>query len=826
MLHSNYSGKSHSLEIIDLVLKSLAQDRLAGLSQILKQIAESVDAYGCILWEAAPGADFEISPPKGHLFVLAYWFPDDNIYAVHDLQLGSITGQAVLKEELQNIRNVSNERRMSNEHPFILKSGIISMCSAPIRFLDETRGAVNLYRKVNQPFSLEEVENIKQYASLVPALYKTIKDEVSFNLIEKVNGILQNAELSAADTPFSKEQVYSVIQGICELVRRRFQCMEVSVFLQDNFELPNCYSLAATTWPWMDKFKKKIYTKMSRGLTAWVLKYAKPIRIFDLAHFRRDKKLIQSHYLNLSWNDSLKIEAAVRLFLQLKPEQALPPISFMAAPIVIGDKVIGVIRCSAATQGPYYFGKSALDLLQIIAGQISHYWNGWVIRREIREENQSWRALINSVGKLNSFVQSELSRDNPDENQIFLQALKVTNSVIPGAEIMDIRLYDPKTKELYFAEVYGKAWKEGTNEEIELRRKRRFAVEGKRPSSAGTFVFQQGILYEIDDVKKDPYYSETFPSTKQMLIVPIKVEKNIFGVLDIRGTSKWNFPKQTKVIAELLGQQLGLYHYLASNITRLKRADTELSYIVKTQNQILEDLNHQLRSPLVQAHARVQFLLKGESNQGTLQTNLLAIRGLCGKAGRVAMGTGLFAALARDEEIRVKLERLTPENIKKLLIELARDNKLLVDPRRSIGFRMDGDSFNVLASQGFYADQYLLEQALNNVLDNAFKYSYKGSFITIYGNLTGKDRFSLSVQNKGIPIKSEDAKKCLERGWRSNSAAWTTGEGSGIGLWIVHNIMKAHGGELIIIPTTPDGITEIKLIFPKTKESALLMRID
>jgi signal transduction histidine kinase len=42
----------------------------------------------------------------------------------------------------------------------------------------------------------------------------------------------------------------------------------------------------------------------------------------------------------------------------------------------------------------------------------------------------------------------------------------------------------------------------------------------------------------------------------------------------------------------------------------------------------------------------------------------------------------------------------------------------------------------------------------------------------------------------------------------------TTGEGSGIGLWIVDHIMKAHEGELIVVPTTSDGITEVKLVFP------------
>src|SRR6266404_3149686 len=677
MCASEVKREEDSRALIDLVLASLALDQLGGLSEILKRIAQSVDAYGCILWEVAPGSDLEASPPTGHLFVLAHWFPDDKIYAVHDLQLGSVTGYAVLNEKFQNIDDVRNDSRVSNEHPFIMMSGIEVMCSAPIRFLDQTRGAVNLYRNTSRPFTEDEVERIKQYASLVPALYKTIKDEVSFSLIQNVNSILQKAALHGGDALPPKRGVHSTIQALCELVSKRFQCMEVSVFLPDYIDSPGSYNLVGTTWPWPERIKKNSYQKSDRGLTAWVLAHGRPMRIFDLAHFKRDKKLIQSEYRKITWKDSLKIETAVRMFLDLGSESPLPPLSFMAAPISIGNQVLGVIRCCAATQGPYYFGKSALDLLQIIAGQISHYWNNLLIRREMQEENESWRALIDSVGKLNSFVQHELSEDNPSENRIFSQALKVTRSVINSGEIMDIRLVDEAANELYFAEVHGPAWSQGTRDEIEVRKGRRFPTMGSPPSSAGAFVFQKRELYEIPDVETDQYYSETFPNTRRMLIAPIKVEKDVFGVLDIRGTSKGSFPKHSKAIAELLGQQLGLYHYLAATITRLRGVEVELNHLVKTQNQVFEDLNHQLRSPIVQAHARTQRLLKDHSSSETVQTNLLAIRGLCGKARRVAMNTGLFAALARQEKVPVKLSRLQPDNLRKLLIELSIDNRLL-----------------------------------------------------------------------------------------------------------------------------------------------------
>ena len=74
-------------------------------------------------------------------------------------------------------------------------------------------------------------------------------------------------------------------------------------------------------------------------------------------------------------------------------------------------------------------------------------------------------------------------------------------------------------------------------------------------------------------------------------------------------------------------------------------------------------------------------------------------------------------------------------------------------------------------------------------------------------------KFQISITNKGLELAGEDVEKCIERGWRGERAVWTTAEGSGIGLWIVRHVMDAHGGQLVIVPTTKDHQTEIKLIF-------------
>jgi len=101
-----------------------------------------------------------------------------------------------------------------------------------------------------------------------------------------------------------------------------------------------------------------------------------------------------------------------------------------------------------------------------------------------------------------------------------------------------------------------------------------------------------------------------------------------------------------------------------------------------------------------------------------------------------------------------------------------------------------------------------------NLLDNAAKYSFNHTTVHVYAGITHrKGRFQITISNTGLPIHPHEISRCTNRGWRSQKAMMVTGEGSGIGLWIVDNIMHAQNGELIITPTTAEGLTQIRLVF-------------
>jgi signal transduction histidine kinase len=149
-----------------------------------------------------------------------------------------------------------------------------------------------------------------------------------------------------------------------------------------------------------------------------------------------------------------------------------------------------------------------------------------------------------------------------------------------------------------------------------------------------------------------------------------------------------------------------------------------------------------------------------------------------------------------------------------MCVEAATDYQLLSERDRGLRFTVDSESFG-LAGTGVFLDKELINQALNNILDNASKYSYRGTRVLIRLGMSKTGSY-LGITNQGIPIRPTEVTKVFERGWRSEDAMLVVGEGTGIGLWIVDNIMKAHGGSVRVISNTARGVTEFRLYLPST----------
>ncbi len=101
-------------------------------------------------------------------------------------------------------------------------------------------------------------------------------------------------------------------------------------------------------------------------------------------------------------------------------------------------------------------------------------------------------------------------------------------------------------------------------------------------------------------------------------------------------------------------------------------------------------------------------------------------------------------------------------------------------------------------------EQLLLQMLLNNLIENAFKYSPKESTIKV--SLAEADKkISLKVVDEGIGIAEEEKKKIFEKFYRSGNENTRKTKGTGLGLYLCKKIMQGHNGYISMTNNEPQG---------------------
>ena len=106
-------------------------------------------------------------------------------------------------------------------------------------------------------------------------------------------------------------------------------------------------------------------------------------------------------------------------------------------------------------------------------------------------------------------------------------------------------------------------------------------------------------------------------------------------------------------------------------------------------------------------------------------------------------------------------------------------------------------------------DRSAMIQALDNIVDNAIKYSTTEKHLTVRGMATAKS-VTLTVGDRGTGIARKDLSRVFERFYRGGNV---TSSGSGLGLPIAKRIVEGHGGRIEVRSTVGLG-TEVDVTLP------------
>ncbi len=194
------------------------------------------------------------------------------------------------------------------------------------------------------------------------------------------------------------------------------------------------------------------------------------------------------------------------------------------------------------------------------------------------------------------------------------------------------------------------------------------------------------------------------------------------------------------------------------------------------QHRLIADAGHELRTPLTSLRTNVELLVADERSRMLpegARTDIL--RDIAAQLGEFTTLVGDLVHLSREDVVEPHPEPIDLRDVVHSAIARAK--------RRGPSLSFDVE-LNPLYLVG---EPDSLERAITNLLDNAVKFSPPDG--TVHVLLEG-DRLRISDQGPGIP--DDELPHVFDRFWRSPSARNTPG--SGLGLSIVAQTIKAHGG--------------------------------
>jgi heavy metal sensor kinase len=197
------------------------------------------------------------------------------------------------------------------------------------------------------------------------------------------------------------------------------------------------------------------------------------------------------------------------------------------------------------------------------------------------------------------------------------------------------------------------------------------------------------------------------------------------------------------------------------------------------------DASHQLRTPLTSLLGQIEIALRRPRTVEEYQQVLTVLHDQAGRMRQI-VETLLFLARADAEAKAPQLQRLD------LRAWLTQHLTSWVGHARAADFRTETFGDGPLWVQ---AQAPLLGQLLDNLLDNACKYSAPGTPITISLSAE-KDAVYLTVADTGCGIASEDIPHVFEPFYRSPHARYQGVAGLGLGLAVAERIVRALGGSL------------------------------
>lgn len=286
---------------------------------------------------------------------------------------------------------------------------------------------------------------------------------------------------------------------------------------------------------------------------------------------------------------------------------------------------------------------------------------------------------------------------------------------------------------------------------------------------------------------------QVFLAKKQVLELQQELKHN--GTIQIEESAEFEdiLSERDRQNRMVFGEVLFFCFALIIGIYLINRAHGREIQAANQQRNFLLSITHELKSPIASVKLALETFLKRKLNHE--QINKLS-KGALTEANRLN-------ELVNDLLLSAKLETAYTPDIELINIQ-ALSEKICSDfksqhPQGELTCLFENDLPQL------FADRQGIEIIISNLLENSFKYNFSSSKKTRFEVSKKGDFLDIKISDNGSGIKDSDKKKVFEKFYRSGNEETRKAKGTGLGLYIVNEIVKSHGGRIVLKDNQPNG---------------------
>lgn len=227
---------------------------------------------------------------------------------------------------------------------------------------------------------------------------------------------------------------------------------------------------------------------------------------------------------------------------------------------------------------------------------------------------------------------------------------------------------------------------------------------------------------------------------------------------------------------------------------------TEIKRVEKIKKDFIMNVSHELRTPLTAIKGFVETLEEEVDDKCLDYVEIIKRH-----TDRLINIVKDLLLLSEVEEKEMKLEA-EDVNLKKLVENILR---IFEQKTKEKGLKMEFSAEDDIPI--IKGDSFKLEQMLINIVDNAVKYTEKGTISISLKKADGK--VSVEVEDTGIGIPEEQQPRVFERFYVIDKSRSRRLGGTGLGLSIVKHIVLMHNGE-VKVKSIPGEGTKFTVFLP------------